>query len=75
MELIRDEFEEDQREDDVLVLMSAAALTLRATLAGCLCRSAPIRRLDGATKFGRGFPEGIFKRFRFFLADSIADMV
>jgi len=45
------------------VLMSAPALTLRATLKGCLCRSAPIRRLDRATELVGGVPERFFEGF------------
>ena len=48
----------------MLVLIRASALTLRATLTGSLCRSAPIRGLDGATELVLdGFEEG----HRFFL--------
>ena len=63
LKLVGDELEEDQREDDVLVLMSAPALTLRATLVGCLCRSAPVRRLDGAAQLGGGLPERFLEGF------------
>jgi hypothetical protein len=45
--------------DDGADLMSAAALTLRVTLAGCPCRSAPlIRDDDGAVELGSG--NGLF---------------
>ena len=53
----------DGEEGDVIVLIRASALTLRATLTGCLCRSAPIRGLDGATELVGGVPEGFLEGF------------
>jgi len=45
LEAVGDVFEENEAEDDVLVLLSAPALPLRAALSGRLSRSARLRRV------------------------------
>lgn len=50
----------------VVELVNAPARTFRVTLAGCLCRSAPVCRFDGAAELVGGVPEGFFEEFRSF---------
>ena len=56
LEGVGDVFEEDEAEDDVLVLIRASALTLRAAY-GSLCRSAPIRRVHVVAELVGGEPK------------------
>ncbi len=57
LEAVGDVFEEDEAEDDVLVLLSAPALPLRAALSGRLSRSARLRRVHVVPQLIGGEPQ------------------